>query len=78
MAILSPIDGTAIRCLCCQGKRKKVAELEGTALEIVGHRNGGKQHYSEVTIKDMLEHLAGTQGYAGVNNYVRTLFNGSQ
>lgn len=64
-----PIDGTAIRCTCCN-QRKKLAELHGTAIAVKGGAAPHK-HYTEVTVKQLLEALSGTTGSKGIGAYVK-------
>lgn len=59
------IDGTAIRCTCCE-HRKKLAEIHPReGLEIIS-RYGGKErkHRTLADPREILEALSGTQGTA--------------
>jgi hypothetical protein len=67
-----PIDGTAIRCTCCP-RRTKLAEIHGTTIAVKGG-HGNHQHYTEVTVKQLLEKMAGTVGIDGVSQYVKKVY----
>ena len=56
------IDGTALRCgkeCDCGGPHKKLAEIHGTSLEILG-RTGGAKHRVSVSVFDLLRLVGGT------------------
>ena len=60
------IDGTIIRCgveCRCPGEHRKVAVLDGTALEIVGRFSGHETHRVRVSVFDLLR-IIGASAYA--------------
>ena len=61
------LDGTILRCgpdCRCGGQHKKVAMINGTALEVVGRFSGHETHRGGLTIHEWARMLGGTVVYA--------------
>ena len=56
---MAEIDGTALRCgkECGCGQHKKLAQLNGTALEIVSMNKHGMHHRVSISVYDLLRAL---------------------
>jgi len=63
-----------IFCDCCPSPRK-MAELEGTTIDI-RHKSHGTWHHAETSIRTVLERLSGTVEGSAIVSYVQKTIGG--